>query len=98
MRPLPQQMRHAVLPDGTRALIVDSIIPDDAPELVREGLARRAIVNGGGTCPCGAVRERPNRAERRKGAVTRLDVVHEDDCAAGNANLVPLVEAWQASQ
>jgi hypothetical protein len=83
------------LPDGTRVLVVDAVIPDDAPEQLREALARRAIVNRGGTCPCGAVMRRPNRAQRRAGA-TVATIAHEPTCPAGDAVLTPLLTAWEA--
>ena len=99
MTTIRQQIRPVTLPDGRRALVIDSIIPDDAPELVREGLARRAIVNGGGDCPCGATWPRPNRAQRRHlehpGALLRVDVEHGHDCPATTEALVSAVRAWQ---
>jgi hypothetical protein len=39
---------------GERVVILESEIPDNAPPDIKEGLNRRAIVHGGGTCPCGA--------------------------------------------
>ncbi len=72
------------LSDGRRALVVDSPIPDDVPEAVREGLARRAVVNRGGICPCGARLALPNRAARRRGRVVRVLVEHELDCPAAD--------------
>jgi len=99
MSALRQQIRPVTLPDGRRALVVDSVIPDDAPELVREGLARRAITNSGGTCPCGATWPRPNRAQRRHlqqpRALLRVVVEHEADCPASTEALVAAVRAWQ---
>ena len=47
---------------GERVVILESEIPDNAPPDIKEGLSRRAIVNGGGTCPCGARMVLPNRA------------------------------------
>jgi|GEM_PF-4101947 len=97
-----ERLRTATLPDGRRALVLDCEIPDTAPELIREGLARRSIVNSGGTCPCGARWPRPNRAQRRRmkepGKVTYLQVEHEVDCPAGNEILVPLIRAWEAGR
>ncbi len=75
------------LPNGRRALVVDSPIPDDVPEVVREGLARRAVVNRGGICPCGARPSLPNRAARRRGRVVRVLVEHEPDCPAADARI-----------
>jgi hypothetical protein len=96
-----QQLRPVILPDGRRALVIDSIIPDDAPELVREGLARRAIVNGGGDCPCGASWPRPNRAQRRQLETVdylRIEIQHEADCPAETELLVALVREWVATR
>lgn len=96
-----QQLRPVTLPNGARALVIDSIIPDDAPVLVREGLARRAIVNGGGDCPCGVSFPRPNRAQRRKlkqRGLIEVIVEHEADCPAGTEALVGAVRAWQANR
>jgi len=97
-----QQLRTATLPDGRRALVIDSIIPDDAPVLVREGLARRAIVNGGQDCPCGATWPRPNRAQRRHleqpSALLHVVIEHADGCPAETELLVAAVTAWQASR
>ena len=102
MTALRQQMRPVTLPDGRRALVIDTVIPDDAPELVREGLARRAIVNSGGTCPCGAGWPIPNRAQRRHlktpGSVVGFEIAHESDCPAITDALVVAVRAWEASR
>jgi acyl-CoA reductase-like NAD-dependent aldehyde dehydrogenase len=72
--------------DGEPALVVDAEIPDTAPAAVKEGLARRAAVNAGGTCPCGARAILPNRAARRRAARTgqllHITVSHEPDCPA----------------
>ncbi len=82
---------------GERAAVLDSSIPDDAPPAVREGLARRAIVNRGGTCPCGARAVLPNRAERRRnrGQVLRVAVWHEPGCPAGDEALLAALAAWR---
>jgi hypothetical protein len=77
---------------GLRAAVVLTDVPDDAPEPVKEGITRRNLTNMGGTCPCGAVMLRPNRAARRAGRVLPVHVVHEDDCPACDANLI---EAWR---
>jgi hypothetical protein len=101
MSVIQQQLRFVTLPDGRRAGVIDSVIPDDAPELVRKGLARRAIVNGGGDCPCGATWPRPNRAQRRKLETVdylHVEVVHQDDCPAETENLVALVREWVATR
>jgi acyl-CoA reductase-like NAD-dependent aldehyde dehydrogenase len=71
---------------GERALIVETEIPDAAPAKLKEGLARRAAVNAGGTCPCGARAILPNRAARRRATRARkaieVTVPHEPDCPA----------------
>lgn len=91
---ITQTQRVATL-GGKRTLVVDFEVPDDAPHVVREGLARRRIVNGGGTCPCGAKVVVPNRAQRRAGALlTHVVVEHEDDCPACDEVLAPLLYAW----
>jgi hypothetical protein len=99
---LQQHIRATILPDGRRALVLDYQIPEDAPQAVREGLARRAVVNGGGDCPCGASWPRPNRAQRRKledpAALLRVDVVHAEDCPAGTELLLAAVRAWEATR
>ncbi len=71
---------------GERILVLDLDIPDCAPDTIKEGLSRRAIVNAGGTCPCGAQAILPNRAERRRAArlgyVIEVEVQHEPECPA----------------
>ena len=71
---------------GERALIVESEIPDNAPADIKEGLARRAAVNAGGVCPCGARAILPNRAARRRATRARqaiqVRVPHEPGCLA----------------
>jgi hypothetical protein len=101
MSVIQQQLRFVTLPDGRRAAIIDSIIPDDASPLVKEGLSRRALVNQGGNCPCGAMYPRPNRAQRRKLEnvdYLRIEIQHADDCPAETENLVALVREWVASR
>ena len=77
---------RATTMQGEAVAVIDVEIPDDAPQLIREGLARRATVNAGGTCPCGARFVMPNRATRRKarrtGEVIAVTVAHEPDCPA----------------
>jgi hypothetical protein len=71
---------------GERVVILESDIPDNAPPDIKEGLSRRAIVNGGGTCPCGARMILPNRAARRRATRRRyaieVTIQHEPDCPA----------------
>lgn len=87
------QIQIITLPDGVRAGVVSVVPPEDAPPAVREGFARRAMVNGGGVCPCGARMVIPNRAERRRGRTTRAVTVHEDDCPATEQNLRHAISA-----
>jgi hypothetical protein len=93
-----QRERLVDLPGGGRALVVEADIPDDAPEAIQEGITRRALVNGGGQCPCGASALWPNRAERRAaaraGRVLHIEIDHEHDCPASDAVLVPRMRAW----
>lgn len=76
---------------GERTLIVSPPIPDNAPTEVREGMARRGIVNAGGTCPCGARMQLPNRTARRRakraGKPLHVRVEHEDHCPAATDRL-----------
>ena len=101
MSVIQQQLRVVTMPDGRRAAIIDSVIPDDAPPAVKEGLTRRALVNGGQDCPCGAPYPRPNRAQRRKLETVdylHIEVVHEVGCPAETELLVALVREWVASR
>jgi hypothetical protein len=72
--------------EGERVMILETEIPDNAPADLKEGLSRRAIVNGGGVCPCGARAILPNRAARRRATRARkaieVTVPHEPDCLA----------------
>ncbi len=98
---LADSVTIATLPDGTRALILESVIPDAAPQQVREGLARRAIVNRGGTCPCGARMVLPSRAERRHARKTgrpmHAVVEHEDCCPATDDAMIAAIRAYWAA-
>jgi hypothetical protein len=77
--------RETDITDG-RAVVIDVEVPDDGPAALKEGLARRAIVNAGGICPCGARMILPNRAARRRatrlGKAIVVTILHEDDCPA----------------
>lgn len=98
---IEQQLRVVTMPDGRRAAIIDSVIPDDAPDLVKEGLSRRALVNEGQDCVCGAMYPRPNRAQRRKLKTVdylSIEVVHADGCPAETELLVALVREWVATR
>ena len=98
MNRIQQRVRYVDLTNGEKLAIVDNEIPDDAPTVLREGLARRAIVNTGGICPCGAKFKMPTRALRRKavraGAVIEITVEHESDCPAASKSMWSVFEAW----
>jgi hypothetical protein len=77
--------RETVL-HGERVMILETEIPDSAPAEIKEGLARRALANAGGVCPCGARMVLPNRAARRRAArrcqAIEVTVQHEPGCPA----------------
>lgn len=77
--------------DGQLALVVLPVIRESDPVEVREGIARRRLAAVTGTCPCGAVRRMPNRAQRRAdrqaGRVSRAVVEHADQCPAADDTL-----------
>jgi hypothetical protein len=79
------------LPNGELIAVISKGIPDDEPEQIREGLARRALVARGRPCPCGA-RLDLNRAARRARSrgltFAEVRVYHEDGCPAVGAELV----------
>jgi hypothetical protein len=85
--------------DGETVAFVLPRIPDDAPEAIREGVARRRITAIDGKCPCGAQLVLPNRAARRKAARTgtpiHMRVEHEDDCPAIDDALDEAIRRWQ---
>lgn len=97
--PLHQRLRVTTLPNGERAAVIDSSIPEDGPPELREGLARRALVNQGGTCPCGAAIVLPNRAQRRAaeraGIPIEIEVEHEMDCPASTRNVLAAMTRWR---
>ena len=85
--------------------IVVQVVPDDAPPLIREGLARRRVQAIEGECPCGGPLvwrdEYPDATFWRDESsasgglkTDRLCAVHFRDCPAGDAVLVPALAAW----
>jgi hypothetical protein len=96
--PLRRRARSASLANGEPAVIIDSAIPDSAPPELREGLARRALVNQGDPCPCGATLVMPNRAERRAarraGTQLQAKVQHQVDCPASMRNILAARDRW----
>ena len=89
------------IPGVGSVVFVVPVIPDDAPALVREGLARRKILYASDVCPCGAVMELPARRTSRKptageakpATVRRLRIEHGNDCPARDEVLAPAVAA-----
>lgn len=98
MKSLDQRVRYVDLHSGERLAIVDTEIPDDAPVALRESLARRAIVNSGGTCPCGAKFAMPSREVRRlatkKGLAIEITVEHAEGCPASSDVMVTAFRSW----
>lgn len=86
-------------PQGERVMLSMPKIPDDAPELVREGIARRRLTAVTGECPCGARVLWPDRAARRRmrrsGEATQIRAEHEDDCPAITANILAAIGDWK---
>lgn len=85
--------------DGETYAFVLPRIPDDAPEAIREGVARRRITTLDGKCPCGARLVLPNRAQRRRAARTGVavgvTVQHQDECPATDDVLIAAIREWQ---
>jgi hypothetical protein len=87
---------------GLRTLFVVPRIPDDAPERVREGIARRRLATVTGRCPCGAERPRLNREQRRKVARRKArylgiaEIAHENDCPAISNEVERALGRWSA--
>jgi hypothetical protein len=78
--------------DGT--IVLPSPPPDDAPELVREGLARQRVARLTGRCPCGAA---AGEAVKGDAGVYRRKVSHIGACPASGRQLRQRVVAWQSS-
>jgi hypothetical protein len=86
-----------VHPDtGRRALYVVPQVPEDAPPRLREGIARRRLAAREGCCRCGAEGPEPFTlaATVAPGSVNHTTVEHENDCPAGDEQLVPLIRRW----
>ena len=85
---------------GDRVLSVLPTIPDDAPNAVREGIARRRLVATGQPCPCGAKLTGLNRTQRRRAAKLGhrprdLVVWHEHSCPASTEALLEALHHWK---
>ncbi|MEV8265857.1 hypothetical protein [Microbacterium sp. NPDC077057] len=88
-------------------LFVVQSIPDDAPAVVREGLALRRIQRVEGECPCGGplvwADELDDDQLAKLRALGLLDGhtvhgVHFGDCPGGDKVLVPALAAWHEEQ
>lgn len=77
--------------DGQLALVVLPVIRESDSVEVCEGIVRRRLTAITGTCPCGAVRRLPNRAQRRAdqraGRPSQVTVEHADQCPAADETL-----------
>ena len=87
---------------GEKVVSVMPEIPDDAPSIVREGIARRRLILTGQPCPCGARLAVPNRQARRRAAKTGrggrdVFVWHEHDCPASTEALLEALGEWRDS-
>jgi hypothetical protein len=88
--------------EGFDTAFVVPTLTEDAPPIVREGIARRRLATINGECPCGARRPRLNRELRRKlqregggSEAYSVDIEHEDDCPAIAAETVAFVRGWR---
>lgn len=70
-----------------RAVYIGPEIAEDAPPVVREGLARRRLTAVNGRCPCGAVIVHPRVFPVQ---VTTVAVWHEHGCPAASKK----VDQW----
>lgn len=92
--PLPDGQEWVVPRDRPADRLVVFKVPDDAPALVREGLARQRIQAVEGECPCGGRIVWPDEVPAR-GQLGRPVAQHFGDCPGGPAVLTPAMEAWR---
>jgi hypothetical protein len=87
--------------EGVNTAFVVPSLPDNASELVREGVARRRISMINAVCPCGGRRAPLNRAMRRRlkrGGAQEFaiaDIAHEPDCPAVAPETVAHILGWR---
>jgi hypothetical protein len=86
---------------GTRVEIdLPIAVPEDAPPQLREGIARRRLVEIEGRCPCGARVSQPPRRERRRAARAGDPLVsvirHRSNCPADARTYDRLMADWSA--
>lgn len=92
---LRERVRLVTLPTGDCALVIDTEPPDDAPQAVREGFARRGIVNGGDVCPCGARMAHAALVSAiEAGGIGSLPVEHAGTCPGADDALRAALAAW----
>ena len=91
---LRERVRLVTLPTGDRALVIDTEPPEDAPEPIREGFARRALVNGGDQCPCGAFVPATVIRGAIAAGVGWAPVEHAAGCPADDDTLRAALDAW----
>lgn len=88
--------------DGISTMFVVPTVPEDAPPVVREGLARRRITTIKGVCPCGGSRPKLPRSVRRRLAragqpaeLHSVAVEHEHDCPAVAQETEAHMRGWR---
>lgn len=80
--------------------LVVQTIPDNAPPVIREGLARRRIQAVEGVCPCGGPMIWHDDPEVEAGKyrgqlITHATLaMHERRCPAGDPVFIPAMEEW----
>lgn len=79
-------------PKVGRIAAVLPVIPDGAPERVREGIARRRLTVIEGTCPCGAA---VDYAAACAGDTQVAEAAHARLCPASTDALVVEVRRWR---
>lgn len=94
------RLRYEILPvqiHGVKVAAIVPALPDNAPGVVREGIARRRVVATGQPCPCRAsspFSRQVVRAARKAGVIPASVVEHADGCPAGDDVLIPALGGW----
>ena len=89
------ELEAIVFDVGTvRAMALLPIIPDDAPDPVREGIARRRIATIEGRCPCGIAFD---YSRIPLGTVTHRTVEHRGHCPAIDRNVRRALRRWRSA-
>jgi hypothetical protein len=81
---------------GTATVVaILPVIPDDAPDPVREGLARRRIAIVEGRCPCGV---RIDFSTVTPGDVVQsMPLPHRDHCPARDRHVRRALKRWKGA-